>query len=147
MKKHNGGPRRKESQILFAVTHGATKTKAFSVWASMKARCLYPSASGYERYGGAGVTVCERWMTFANFLADMGQPPPGYSLDRIDNAKGYSPSNCRWVPKADQVKNTKRTVWVEINGNKMCLKDAAKLLGICRFKLRRIVAGLEKNET
>lgn len=68
-------------------------------------RCTNPNRTGYESYGGAGITVCERWRTFANFLEDMGERPIGYtSIDRIDNTKGYEPGNCRWA--TDEMQHT-----------------------------------------
>jgi hypothetical protein len=66
----------------------------------MKTRCLNPNASTYPRYGGRGVKVCERWLDFENFLADMGEAPgPGYQLHRIDSTRGYEPGNCEWLAR------------------------------------------------
>jgi hypothetical protein len=72
----------------------------------MKARCFYPQHRAYRWYGGRGITVCERWRhSFKNFLADMGDPPPGMSLDRIDPNGNYEPANCRWATVAQQLAN------------------------------------------
>ena len=85
--------------------HSAHGTKAYRVWSNMKDRCINPNNKAYHRYGGRGITVCKRWMEFINFLEDMGQPPRGLTLDRIDNDEGYNKSNCRWATVVDQAKN------------------------------------------
>ena len=73
----------------------------------MMTRCYNPNVKSYKDYGGRGVQVCEQWHSFANFLTDMGERPPGTTLDRKDNDRGYAPDNCRWATKAEQASNTR----------------------------------------
>src|SRR5437868_4757100 len=89
----------------FQTTHGHSRTRMYKAWTGMVQRCINPAAAGFDEYGGAGIVVCDRWLKFANFLADMGERPEGMSLDRIDGAKGYEPSNCRWATVAEQLEN------------------------------------------
>ena len=71
----------------------------------MRTRCENPNATRYADYGGRGITVCDRWHDFAGFLADMGEQPPGLTLDRKDNDGNYEPGNCRWATRAEQNRN------------------------------------------
>lgn len=95
----------KKSNYPRFVRHGKRGSGTYSSWAAMKGRCLNPNNSSYARYGGAGISVCERWFRFENFLADMGDRPPGSSIDRIDGSGNYEPGNCRWVGSGDQSVN------------------------------------------
>jgi hypothetical protein len=85
--------------------HGGVGTQTYKTWAGMLARCRNPRETGYQNYGGRGITVCERWMVFTNFLEDMGERPPDLSLDRINNDGNYEPGNCRWADRATQNAN------------------------------------------
>lgn len=81
-------------------------TRTYRKWSSMKARCYRPSHPAFEYYGGRGITVCDRWRDdYQAFLADMGEAPPGYWIDRIDIHRGYELGNCRWVTPAESAKN------------------------------------------
>jgi hypothetical protein len=102
------------------------------IWMAMKNRCNNPKDKNYHRYGGRGITVCERWQqSFPNFLADMGhRPNPSLTLDRLDNDKGYCPKNCAWRTRKEQQRNLRTTTMVEYEGKTVALNDLADAHGI-----------------
>jgi hypothetical protein len=84
-------------------------TGTYRSWAAMRQRCLNPNVKAFKNYGGRGITICERWQIFENFLADMGERPAGdYSIERINNDGNYEPSNCHWAERAEQSANQRR---------------------------------------
>lgn len=120
------------------VTHGGSSLPEYRIWKHMRARCLNETDAAFVRYGGRGIKICKRWESFAAFYEDMGpRPSENHSIDRINNEKGYAPSNCRWATHAEQSRNTRRVHWVDVEGKKMCLSDAAKVLGISKPTLRK----------
>lgn len=112
----------------------------YNVWRSMIDRCRNPKFRQWMDYGGRGITVCDDWalkqIGFHNFLRDMGPRPDGYSLDRIDNSKGYSPENCKWSSRKEQQRNQRVTRKVVIEGIEYI---AAELSEIYQIKTDTIV--------
>lgn len=136
---------RREVTATRSTLHGHTRNRETSheyyCWAGAKARCTNPQHISYALYGAAGVAMCDRWLSsFADFAADMGPCPPGLTLDRIDNDRGYEPGNCRWATPAEQERNKRNSVRVVHNGVGLNLVDYAQALGVNCGSLRTIMA-------
>jgi len=116
--------------------HGKSHTRAYSAWLSMHNRCTDTRLKMYHRYGGRGISVCERWSDFESFYLDMGEAPKGTSLDRINNDGNYEPSNCRWASKRVQDNNRSTTIFLEYQGEKLPLQMWAERLRIKAPTLR-----------
>lgn len=112
-------------------------TRINRVYTRMMSRCYNPNATSYERYGGAGIKVCDRWFrNYKNFLEDMASTyADGLSIDRIDNNLGYSPENCRWATMEQQQNNRTNNRIIEYRGEEMTLAMWAKKLGIKKSTL------------
>ena len=116
-------------------THGLTGTTTYHIWDSMIQRCVNPARKDYWRYGGSGITVCEKWRKFEQFLADMGERPEGKTLDRKDNEKGYSKDNCRWATSFEQSRNRTDNRLLAYQGETKCLADWAEQVGLKQITL------------
>lgn len=123
--------------------HGECGTTEFRSWASLRQRCTNPNNKKYPIYGGRGIGFCERWDSFANFLADMGKKPsPSHTIDRIDNNLGYSPENCRWATPLQQSRNKQKTRFATIDGVTKTTSEWAKINGLSQgMVIKRIKRG------
>ena len=105
-------------------------------------RATNPNDPKWKHYGGRGIGVNDEWKVFANFLRDMGEAPKGFSLERKDNEKGYSKENCCWIPVAEQAKNRRTSIKLEIDGEVLCLAEACRKYdlnyGTVLYRLRRL---------
>jgi hypothetical protein len=113
-------------------THGKTGTKAYRAWTHMLSRCRDHNCNEFPRWGGIGITVCERWLRFENFLADMGEPPsPKHSIDRWpDKAGNYQPGNVRWATIKEQNRNRRDNRMLSLFGQNWCITEWSEELGI-----------------
>lgn len=119
------------------MTKARTETTTYSCWEGIVQRCLNPKSHCYARYGGRGITVCDRWRnSFDAFLEDMGEQPPGLQIDRIDNNAGYCKENCRWATRAQQNRNRCNNQLITHSGETLCLTDWANRIGIHPDTLR-----------
>jgi hypothetical protein len=121
---------------------GGRKTKTYRIWAAMGERCHRQNHPHYNDYGGRGITVCDRWDSFKNFLSDMGEAPPGLTIDRIANNGNYEPGNCRWATTKEQNNNRRDNVVVEYQGQALAIPQWAEQTGInvhvIEARLRRL---------
>jgi hypothetical protein len=125
----------REAAATVNLKHGLTRSgqhhPLYRIWWTMIQRCENPNERRYARYGGRGITVCERWRgDFTAFLSDMGPRPVGMTLEREDNNKGYNPDNCTWATREAQARNRHTTRFLEHDGRTLCMKEWAKELGV-----------------
>ena len=133
---------RSEQLSARALKHGMTHTRAHNAWGQMKDRCTNETRRSWAHYGGRGIKVCDRWMnSFDAFLADMGEPGYGESLDRINNDGNYEPSNCRWATRQEQARNTRQNRWYDWKGESRTLTDIARMEGVSFCSLRNRILG------
>jgi len=113
-----------------SIKHGYARSKTYRAWEHMIGRCYRPNTPSYPRYGGRGITVCDSWRSFPNFLADMGEAPAGLEIDRINNDGNYEPGNCRWSTRKQQLANTGRSRAIVLNGHKTIMAEACRQIGV-----------------
>lgn len=110
--------------------HGMSSTPIYRVWRSMRTRCENPSSVAFKNYGGRGITVCDRWRLFENFHSDMGDRPPGHTIERVDNDKGYSPDNCIWATRKCQSRNRRNLHLLTVGSITKSMGEWSELTGI-----------------
>lgn len=121
-KELNGNQRR---------THGMSESAEHYIWMGVLRRCNNPSDPAYPYYGGRGITVCERWLKFQNFIDDMGvRPNEKLTMDRINNGEGYCKENCRWTTRKAQANNRRSNRVIEHNGEMKTLTEWAEIAGM-----------------
>jgi hypothetical protein len=122
--------------------HGNSFRREYQAWKAMLGRCLNPSHPSYKNYGARGIGCDPAWSTFEAFIADMGDCPEGLTLERKDNNKGYSKSNCKWASRHEQAQNLRKSKRYEFNGESLILPEWSRRLGISKWCLRsRVEAG------
>ena len=110
--------------------HGKQGTRVYNSWEKMLSRCRNPKNKDFHNYGGRGISVDSRWLDFRNFFADMGDPPAGMTLDRIDTNGNYSVSNCRWATRYEQARNMRRNLLLTLQGTTKTAAEWAQDLKI-----------------
>lgn len=121
---------RREFSARKCTKHGMFYSRIYAIWVGMRQRCNNPRNQRYTFYGARGIKVCKRWDNFEDFLSDVGHPPDGMSLDRINNNGDYEPGNVRWATHAQQMLNTRKNRHIEFDGQVMTVSQWAKKFGI-----------------
>lgn len=116
-------------------------------WIAMKQRCYNKNHTAYDRYGGIGITVCDKWKnSFINFLADMGERPVGMTLDRIDPSKGYYSDNCKWSTSKQQMNNLKKQ-YITFDNETLHISELCKKYGVSKNELHlKLYSGISLND-
>lgn len=112
------------------------RTRTYRVWSGMIQRCTNKRCLHYDYYRGRGIKVCRRWRYFNNFLHDMGECPPGLTLDRIDNHGNYTPENCRWATRKEQQNNLRCNIMVTTSKGVLNVWELSKLSGVSPITIR-----------
>jgi hypothetical protein len=129
---------KREMRIAKNTSHGLSKHCLYSVWSSMKDRCLNSNIDSYKNYGARGISVCDEWMDFANFYnwAINNGYKKGLTIERVDYNGNYDPSNCTWIPFKDQSKNRRSNHWIEFNGEIKTMSQWARDFGFKRGTIK-----------
>ena len=116
---------------------GVKRSRTYSIWANMIQRCTNQNNKNWPRYGGRGITVCNRWKDFSNFLADMGNAPDSYEIDRIKNDGNYEYGNCRWATRKEQTRNHSRNRMLEYQEKVQPLSQWVEELGLNYWRVKQ----------
>lgn len=131
---------RTKQRLIATLMEAAEARRLFQVWSEMRRRCNMPSHKQYLDYGGRGIRVCDRWLSFDNFVADMGPRSTGGMLERVNNDLGYSPENCKWATRVEQNSNRRNCIYVFLDGEQVTLKEACRRKGL---KYRPVVKRIQ----
>jgi len=129
------------------LTHKLTKTPEHRSWMSLRNRCNNPNNDAYSDYGGRGIAVCTEWDSFETFLKDMGNRPTlQHSIDRRNNDKGYSKSNCRWATKQEQANNRRRRSDASLGSVGIVLRPSGRFSATASVAKKKIWLGTYDTE-
>ena len=103
----------------------------------MRGRCYNKNNINYDRYGGRGISICKRWDSFENFHSDMGDPPDGFTLDRVNNNGNYEPNNCRWATRKVQANNKENNHYESLDGETLTISQWSEKTGISESVIHR----------
>lgn len=121
-----------------AKRHGMWNKREYLIWQHMKARCYRKTSPDYKNYGARGIKISQPWLDkFENFYNDMGDCPEGFSIERIDNNKDYSKSNCKWASRKEQARNRRTSVYYTHDGVTKTVAEWAEILNIKYINLIR----------
>lgn len=123
--------------------HGGSKSRTYRTWRAMKLRCHCKTSENYHHYGGRGISICERWLKFENFLEDMGEAPTGLTLERKDPNGNYEPSNCVWANCEAQSNNRRGIKMFFIDGEWRSRAQAGRHWKVSFTKASRLVLAYE----
>ena len=124
------------------LTHGRSKDRVYKIWFGIIRRCTDSTRKDFNRYGGRGIAICDRWLKFENFLEDMGECPSGCSVERDRVNGNYEPSNCRWATTKEQANNKRSNKIFIVNGESLTLMQVSEKFNINYRRLQtRLVLG------